>query len=263
MPTTPRWRGGSPIEVSSCVECWHRILRTFQEPAWDAVWVSDGQSAPLLLVVEDDPALSRLLTDLFVDEGYQVDVAADGQQGLHSGLTGSYDAMIIDRGLPVMDGSDLVALLRSRGIATPALLLTARGSVADRVDGLDAGAQDYLVKPFEIPELLARVRALVRRPDGGSTLRAGGLCLDRITRTVSGSAVGNRVVELSEREMTLLATLMSAPKRVFTRRQLLEIAFEGADSAGVVDTYVHYLRRKLGRGVVQTVHGIGYRLGPG
>ncbi len=164
-----------------------------------------------------------------------------------------------------MDGSDLVALLRSRGIATPALLLTARGgSVADRVDGLDAGAQDYLVKPFEIPELLARVRALVRRPDGGvPRCVPGGLCLDRITRTVSGSAVGNRVVELSEREMTLLATLMSAPKRVFTRRQLLEIAFEGADSAGVVDTYVHYLRRKLGRGVVQTVHGIGYRLGPG
>ena len=221
------------------------------------------QSAPALLIVEDDRALSTMLTDLFLEEGYVVDVAADGQQGLHSGLTGTYDAIIVDRGLPVMDGSDLVAVLRSRGISTPALLLTARGSVADRVEGLDAGAQDYLVKPFEIPELLARVRALVRRPDGGSMLRAGGLCLDRIARTVSGGTAGDHQVELSEREMALLAALMSAPKRIFTRRQLLEIVFEGADTEGAVDTYVHYLRRKLGRGVVRTMHGTGYRLGPG
>jgi DNA-binding response OmpR family regulator len=221
--------------------------------------VIDRQSVPQLLVVEDDPALSALLRNLFVEEGYAVDVAKDGQQGLHNGLTGTYDAMIVDRGLPVMDGSDLVALLRSRGISTPALLLTARGSVDDRVEGLDAGAQDYLVKPFEIPELLARVRALVRRQDAGSTLRAAGLCLDRITRTVTG--VGEHAVELSEREAALLAALMSASKRVFTRRQLLDAAFEKADTAGTVDTYVHYLRRKLGKTVVQTVHGTGYRLG--
>lgn len=223
--------------------------------------MADRQSAPALLIVEDDRALSTMLTDLFTDEGYLVDVANDGQQGLHRGLTGSYNAMIVDRGLPVMDGSELVALLRSRGIATPALLLTARGSVADRVEGLDAGAQDYLVKPFEIPELLARVRALVRRPDGGSTLRAGGLCLNRMTRTVSGGTVGDGDVELSEREAALLAALMSAPLRIFTRRQLLESAFDGADTTGAVDTYVHYLRRKLGRGVVRTVHGTGYRFG--
>jgi two-component system response regulator QseB len=223
--------------------------------------MADRQSAPALLIVEDDRALSTMLTDLFTDEGYLVDVANDGQQGLHRGLTGSYNAMIVDRGLPVMDGSELVALLRSRGIATPALLLTARGSVADRVEGLDAGAQDYLVKPFEIPELLARVRALVRRPDGGSSLRAGGLCLNRMTRTVSGGTVGDGDVELSEREAALLAALMSAPLRIFTRRQLLESAFDGADTTGAVDTYVHYLRRKLGRGVVRTVHGTGYRFG--
>jgi two-component system, OmpR family, response regulator QseB len=223
--------------------------------------MADRQSAPALLIVEDDGALSTMLADLFTDEGYLVDVANDGQQGLHRGLTGSYNAMIVDRGLPVMDGSELVALLRSRGIATPALLLTARGSVADRVEGLDAGAQDYLVKPFEIPELLARVRALVRRPDGGSTLRAGGLCLNRMTRTVSGGTVGDGDVELSEREAALLAALMSAPLRIFSRRQLLESAFDGADTTGAVDTYVHYLRRKLGRGVVRTVHGTGYRFG--
>jgi two-component system response regulator QseB len=169
--------------------------------------------------------------------------------------------MIVDRGLPVMDGSQLVAVLRSRHIETPALLLTARGSVADRVEGLDAGAQDYLVKPFEIPELLARVRALLRRPDGRSTLRVGGLCLDRVTRTVSGSAVGGVGVELSEREAALLGVLMSAPRRVFTRGQLLDAVFDGVDSSGAIDTYVHYLRRKLGRGIVHTVHGTGYQLG--
>src|SRR4051812_47357806 len=138
-----------------------------------------------------------MLTELFVAEGYRVDVAHDGQQGLHGGLTDAYDAVIVDRGLPVMDGSELVAVLRARGITTPALLLTARGSVQDRVEGLDSGAQDYLVKPFEIPELLARVRALLRRPDGRSTMRAGAMYLDRVTRTVTGTA-GNVVVELSE-----------------------------------------------------------------
>ncbi len=214
-----------------------------------------------MLIVEDDRALSAMLTDLFTEEGYVVDLAYDGQQGLHYGLTGSYGAMVVDRGLPVMDGSELVAVLRSRGIATPALLLTARGSVADRVEGLDAGAQDYLLKPFEIPELLARVRALLRRADGSATLRVGGLRLDRVTRTVSGGSTGVDGVELSEREAALLSVLMSAPRRVFTRGQLLQAAFAGADSSGAVDTYVHYLRRKLGRGIVHTVHGTGYRLG--
>ena len=221
----------------------------------------ERRPAPTLLIVEDDRALGEMLTDLFSNEGYLVDVAHDGQQGLHRGLTGSYDAMIVDRGLPVMDGSELVAILRSRGIATPALLLTARGSVADRVEGLDSGAQDYLVKPFEIPELLARVRALLRRPDGRSTLRVGGLCLDRLTRTVSGDTVDGAGVELSEREAALLGVLMSAPRQVFTRGQLLDAVFDGVDSLGAVDTYVHYLRRKLGRGVVHTVRGTGYRLG--
>jgi DNA-binding response OmpR family regulator len=213
-----------------------------------------------LLIVEDDRALSEMLADLFSNEGYLVDVAHDGQQGLHRGLTGSYDAMVVDRGLPVMDGSELVALLRSRGIATPALLLTARGSIADRVEGLDSGAQDYLVKPFEVAELLARVRALLRRPDGRSTVRVGGLCLDRLTRKVSGRTPDG-AVDLSEREAALLAVLMSAPRQVFTRGQLLDAVFDGVDSSGAVDTYVHYLRRKLGRDIVRTVHGTGYRLG--
>jgi two-component system, OmpR family, response regulator QseB len=216
-------------------------------------------TGPTLLVVEDDRALSGMLAELFTDEGYRVDTAYDGQQGMHRGLTGNYDALIVDRGLPVMDGVELVALLRSRGITTPALILTARGAVEDRVEGLDAGAQDYLVKPFEIPELLARVRALVRRTDNAAVVNAGGLALDRVTRRVSGATPEE--VELSEREAALLGTLMAAPKRVFSRSQLLDSVFDGADSSGAVDLYVHYLRRKLGKQVVRTVHGTGYRFG--
>ncbi|QEN17280.1 response regulator transcription factor [Mycolicibacterium sp. ELW1] len=217
--------------------------------------------APAVLVVEDDHALSAMLAALLAEEGYRVDTAYDGQQGLHRGLTGDYDALIVDRGLPVMDGADLIALLRSKGIATPALILTARGAVDDRVEGLDAGAQDYLVKPFEVPELLARVRALLRRIDNSATVvGAGGLRLDRMTRRVSGPSIDGEV-ELSEREASLLATLMSAPKRVYSRAQLLDLVFEGVESGGAVDLYVHYLRRKLGKQVIRTVHGSGYRFG--
>lgn len=214
--------------------------------------------------------LSSMLTELFTAEGYRVDTAYDAQQGMHRGLTGGYDAMIIDRGLAVMDGVDLVALLRSRGIATPALILTARGSVEDRVAGLDAGAQDYLVKPFEVPELLARVRALIRRADDAATVvQAGGIRLDLVSRRVSGAGDGDLAssdprpedVELSERECALLATLMRSPATVFTRAQLLMHAFDGLDSDSAVDLYVHYLRRKLGKRIVRTVHGAGYRFG--
>lgn len=203
-----------------------------------------------------------MLAELLADEGYRVDTAFDGQQGLHRGLTGGYDALIVDRGLPVMDGADLIAVLRSKGIVTPALILTARGAVDDRVEGLDAGAQDYLVKPFEVPELLARVRALLRRIDNSATvITAGRLRLDRVTRRVAGVATDGVEIELSEREASLLATLMAAPKRVFSRAQLLDAVFEGAESGGAVDLYVHYLRRKLGKQVIRTVHGAGYRFG--
>lgn len=208
-----------------------------------------------MLIVEDD----RVLTEVFSAEGYLVDVAHDGQQGLHRGLVGAYDVVVVDRGLPVLEGSELVAILRSRGIETPAIILTARGSVADRVEGLDAGAQDYVVKPFEIPELLARVRALIRRPGGGGVVSVGALSLDRITRTVSGGGVGE--VELSEHEAALLAVLMGAPRRIFTRGQLLGGVFDGSETPGEVDTYVHYLRRKLGKDIVHTVRGTGYRFG--
>jgi two-component system response regulator QseB len=218
------------------------------------------QSPTSLLVVEDDGELRELLARLLGDEGYLVDTAPDGQAGLHRALTRRYDAMIIDRGLPGVEGLDLIGRLRRQGIATPVLVLTAYGAVADRVAGLDAGAEDYLVKPFEVDELLARVRALLRRNwPAAEQIQLGAGRLDRAVRAVrlpDGTEVG-----LSDREMVLLETLAGRPSRVFTRGELKERVFPTAEADSIVDTYVHYLRRKLGNDVVRTVRGLGYRAG--
>jgi DNA-binding response OmpR family regulator len=130
-----------------------------------------GADTRTLLLVEDDQALLAMLERLLSDEGYAVTVASDGQRGLHLGLTRPFDVMVIDRGLPAIEGVDLLGRLRSRSVGSPALILTARGTLADRVEGLDAGAQDYLVKPFEIDELLARLRASRHDPSSGSHCR--------------------------------------------------------------------------------------------
>jgi DNA-binding response OmpR family regulator len=212
-----------------------------------------------VLVVEDDRDLAAMLADLLTEEGYDVDVAKDGQRGLHRGLTGGHDLLVIDRGLPGIDGVDLVKRLRSKGIAAPMLMLTARGTVADRVEGLDAGAEDYLVKPFDVEELLARVRALLRRhAESADALPLGRRQLVVSTRQVVGDG---RPVDLSQRECMLLEQLARWPSRVHSREELLETVFGEAEALGSVDTYVHYLRRKLGRDCVRTVRGLGYRLG--
>jgi len=225
-------------------------------------------SPPTVLLVEDDRRLAEMVTALLVEEGYRVEVAGGGQAGLHLGLTRHYGVLIIDRGLPVLEGLELLRRLRSNGIGTPALVLTARGSLTDRVAGLDAGAEDYLVKPFEVPELLARIRALLRRhADTAQFLPLGRRRLSLTDRAVlggegvSGAGDSGRTVALSERECRLLAVLAGAPGQVFTRPQLLARVFDQADTVGTVDTYVHYLRRKLGRESIQTVRGLGYRLG--
>jgi two-component system response regulator QseB len=215
---------------------------------------------PRLLLVEDDPELREMLADLLTDEGYAVDAAPDGQRGLHLGLTREYDVLLLDRGLPAIDGLDLLARLRGSGRLTPTLVLSAFGNPRDRVEGLDAGAEDYLGKPFDVEELLARLRALLRRHlDSASVLAVVGGSFDTATRSVQ--VAGGSEVALSDREATLLALLARNPRRVFGRDELVDTVFEGAEEAGVVDTYVHYLRRKLGRGVVETVRGLGYRAG--
>ena len=213
-----------------------------------------------LLLVEDDRQLGPLLVEVLADAGYVVDLAPDGQMGLHRGLTRQYAVMVIDRGLPAIEGVELVQRLRARGVAAPIMLLTARDALADRVAGLDAGAEDYLAKPFEVDELLARLRALRRRPIAATgALNLGRRQLDVAGRRVFGD--GRPDVELSGRECELLALLAARPSRVMTRDELLQTVFADADGTGVVDTYVHYLRRKLGRGVIRTVHGLGYRMG--
>lgn len=213
-----------------------------------------------LLLVEDDTKLSDLLTRLFIDEGYDVDQARDGHTGLHLGLTSEYAVMVIDRRLPAIEGVDLVRRLRASGVATPVLVLTARGTTEDRVEGLDAGAEDYLVKPFEIDELLARLRALRRRhTETSSRLHLGERYLDIASRRVMGD--GSPPIELSGRECELLQLFAADPSRVHTRDELRRLVFREADSPGAVDTYVYYLRRKLGREVIRTVHGLGYRMG--
>ncbi|WP_207401210.1 response regulator transcription factor [Actinomadura roseirufa] len=213
-----------------------------------------------LLIVEDDRELARMLAGLFAEQGYAVDLAPDGQRGLHLALTGGHDVMIIDRGLPDADGVELLRRLRGRAVTVPALVLTAFGAVADRVAGLDAGAEDYLVKPFEIDELLARVRALHRRHlDEAWLLPLGAGWLDaeaRAVRLPSGESV-----PLSGQECRLLRALAIRPRQVHTRAALRQRVFDGARTESIVDTYVYYLRGKLGQDVVRTVRGVGYRVG--
>jgi DNA-binding response OmpR family regulator len=215
---------------------------------------------PRLLLVEDDPDLATMLEGLLASEGYVVEVARDGQRGLHLGLSRDFDVMLLDRGLPAIEGLDLLTRLEARGRKAPTLVLSALGQPSDRVDGLDAGAEDYLSKPFDVDELLARLRALLRRTDDhASVVHVPGGALDVATRSVQ---LGDgEEVFLSAREGMLLTLLARNPRRVFSRRELVDSVFEGAEEEGVVDTYVHYLRRKLGRAVVVTVRGLGYRLG--
>lgn len=219
-----------------------------------------AQPASRLLIVEDDRALRELLERVFAEAGYAVDTAPDGQAGLHRALTGPYDAFVIDRGLPAIDGFDLTRRLRRQGLNSPILILTAYGSTADIVEGLDSGAEDYLTKPFEVDVLLARVRALIRRQRSArTTLPIGAVWLDLTKRTAL--MPNGREIELSGRECALLRVLAESPNRVFSRNALRDRVFDSAESESIVDTYVHYVRRKLGKGAIRTVRGHGYKIG--
>jgi two-component system response regulator QseB len=222
---------------------------------------AQSERAPRILVAEDDVSLAAMLEDLLSSEGYEVVVARDGQRALHEGLTGDFDVIMLDRGLPAIDGLGVLSRLRGSGVQAPALVLSALGNPSDRVEGLDRGAEDYLAKPFDIEELLARLRVLRRRialviP----VLAVPGGTFDAEQRTVTLRDV-TEMIRLSEREGDLLERLARRPQQIFSRDDLLASVFADADDPGVVDTYVHYLRKKLGRGVVATVRGLGYQLG--
>lgn len=220
-----------------------------------------------LLVVEDDPRLGRLLARLLSDERHLVELTTSGRAALEMAEAGSgLDAMILDIGLPDLSGIDVARRLRAAGSRLPILILTARDAVDDRVRGLDAGADDYLVKPFAFAELSARIRALGRRtaahPRDGVTLRNGPISLDERQHLVT---VNGFRVELSPREFNLLECLLRHPGQVLSRDQLLDYAWPYGDmlTHNTVDTYIHYLRDKLGASGgarIQTVRGIGYRM---
>jgi DNA-binding response OmpR family regulator len=213
-----------------------------------------------VLVVEDDAALAGMLEELLRSEGYTLVLAPDGQRALHEGLSRPFDLFLMDRGLPAIDGLDVLGRLRGRGVTTPALILSALSNPADRVEGLDRGAEDYLGKPFDVEELLARLRALLRRHTAiSNAIRVPGGLLDTRARTVTLRSGETKV--LSERESDLLEHLARRPQQIFAREDLMVTVFAEADDEGVVDTYVHYLRKKLGRSIVLTVRGVGYRLG--
>ncbi|MCU1425806.1 MAG: Response regulator [Microbacteriaceae bacterium] len=214
---------------------------------------------PRLLLVEDDPHLGPMIAQVLA-EVYDVTLIADGVAGLTSGLTNEYEAMVIDRRLPSLDGLAVVDGLRRKLVTTPILLLTALGTVRDKVDGLDTGANDYLVKPFEFEELFARLRAIRRVFTGeGRTLLVGGWEYYPDSRTIYSPYDGR--ILLTSRENDLLKLLAEAPHRTFSRQQILAAVFSAEDTAGTVDTYVHYLRRKTDTDIVLTVRGQGYRLG--
>jgi DNA-binding response OmpR family regulator len=219
-----------------------------------------------LLVVEDDPKLGRLLVRMLGDERHLVELTASGHEALEIAEAGSgIDAVILDIGLPDLPGTDVARRLRARGSQLPILMLTARDAVEDRVRGLDAGADDYLVKPFAFQELSARLRALDRRASNrageGLVLQNGPIALDEVRRLVT---VDEAEVELSPREFSLLECLLRHPGQVLSRDQLLDYAWPYGDmlTHNTVDTYIHYLRDKLGAAEtrIQTVRGVGYRM---
>jgi two-component system OmpR family response regulator len=218
-----------------------------------------------LLVVEDEPKLAALLRRGLIEEGHAADVAGSGEDALWRARSTEYDAIVLDLMLPGIDGLEVCRQLRADGIWSPVLMLTARDGLGDRIGGLDAGADDYLTKPFAFAELVARLRALARRgaPERPSVLTVGDLELDPATR---GVRRGADEIELSPKEFALLETFMRRPGRVLSRFELLEHAwdYEYENRSNVVDVYVRYLREKIdrpfGRVSLETVRGVGYRL---
>ncbi|MBF4604007.1 response regulator transcription factor [Curtobacterium sp. VKM Ac-2884] len=212
-----------------------------------------------LLLVEDDPRLGPLVAEVLSDD-WDVVLASDGEQALVTAVERYFDVMVVDRRLPGMDGTEFISAIRSRRISTPVLMLTALGELHDRVSGLDAGANDYLVKPFEFDELAARLRALTRDYTGtGTGVEIGGWTFYPDDHSIHSPYTGR--VLLTEKESSLLRVLAAEPARAFSRKHLLSAVFEHGEQENTVDTYVHYIRRKTDRDLITTIRGTGYQLG--
>ena len=214
-----------------------------------------------LLVVEDDPDLNRQLVSALQEAGYVVDSAADGEEGHFLGDTEPYDAVVLDLGLPEMDGVTVLEKWRRNGRTMPVLILTARDRWSDKVAGFDAGADDYVAKPFYMEEVLARIRALLRRAAGhaSSELECGPLRIDTRTSRVT---VNGQAVKLTSLEYRLLSYLMHHQGRVISRTELVEHLYDqdfDRDS-NTIEVFVGRLRRKVGKDLIETVRGLGYRL---
>jgi heavy metal response regulator len=218
-----------------------------------------------ILVVEDEKKVASFIKKGLEEEGYAVDVAADGEEGLALGLTHVHDLIVLDIRLPKLDGLRVLQMLRQDSVTAPVLLLTVRATIEDKVLGLDAGADDYLTKPFAFQELVARVRALLRRRMEAepTVLQLGDLTLDPARRIVSR---GGEKLDLTPREFALLDYFMRNPGRVLTRTMIAEHVWDYSfdTSTNVIDVYVNYLRKKIDNGrapkLLHTVRGVGYVL---
>jgi len=222
-----------------------------------------------ILLAEDDLRLARAVKRVFEEEMHNIESVGDGQAALDRASAGQFDVMVLDVMLPKLDGFDACRRMRAAGVQTPVLMLTARTDVGDRVKGLDAGADDYMVKPFAVAELLARVRALGRRGErsanGRDQLKAGDLMLD-VSRH---SAVrGSKEIELTVKEFQLLELLLRHQGQVLSRTQILDHVwqYDRDFASNVVDIYIHYLRNKIDKGfktqLIRTIRGVGYTLKP-
>ncbi|MBN9178766.1 MAG: response regulator transcription factor [Microbacterium sp.] len=214
---------------------------------------------PGLLLVEDDQDIAGMLSEVLADL-YEVDHVPDAERALAVALRRHFDVIVVDRRLPGMDGVALIQAIRRANITTPVLMLTALGTLEDKVSGLDGGANDYLVKPFEFDELLARLRALRRAFTAEGRRRYLGEWIYTPDNKTVYSPTGGRIL-LTVAENALLDLISTSPERVFSREEILHAAFNSDDSPGTVDTYVHYLRKKTSRDMVETVRAHGYRLG--
>jgi len=214
-----------------------------------------------VLVVEDESRMAEVLERGLREEGYAPDLARTGEDALWMARAAEYDAIVLDVMLPGADGIEICRLLRTSGVWSPVLMLTARDAVDDRIAGLDAGADDYLLKPFSFGELLARLRALVRRAphERPTVVRVGDLCLDPASRRAWR---GEGELRLSTKSFALLEAFMRRPGQVLSRSQLLEAAWDMAFErrSNIVDVYVKTLREQIGAEAIETVRGVGYRL---